>query len=254
MKTELIKITTNEQGKRLTSARELYEFLEVKTKFADWFKRMCEYGFTENTDFILVTQKRETNNPKNPYTEINDFAINIDMAKEISMIQRTDKGKEARQYFIACEKQLLEVSKKALLLEQIYNGGQDGILASKQLTELEVKEAVAPLKLEIEENKPLVEFASTITESADCIDIGELAKLIKHENINIGRNKLYEWLRDNKYLMKDNVPYQRYIEQGIFQIKEYVIKTAYKEMNKIKCLVTGKGQAYIVEKLRKEFC
>lgn len=107
---ELIKIIERE-GRQLVSGRELHEFLEIKTRYNDWFKRMVEYGFDEGSDFLLVTQKRETNNLKNPVTTVIDHAISIDMAKEISMIQRTEKGKTARQYFINCEKKLKEVKK-----------------------------------------------------------------------------------------------------------------------------------------------
>ena len=107
---ELIKIIERE-GRQLVSGRELHEFLEIKTKYKDWFPRMVEYGFEEEIDFIKVAQKRATNNLKNPVTTVIDHAISIDMAKEISMIQRTEKGKAARQYFINCEKKLKEVKK-----------------------------------------------------------------------------------------------------------------------------------------------
>ena len=107
---ELIKIIERE-GRQLVSGRELHEFLEIKTKYKDWFPRMVEYGFEEEIDFIMVAQKRATNNLKNPVTTVIDHAISIDMAKEISMIQRTEKGKIARQYFINCEKKLKEVKK-----------------------------------------------------------------------------------------------------------------------------------------------
>lgn len=100
---ELIKVNYSKADPTVSS-RELHEFLEVKTKYGDWFSRMKEYGFTEGIDFILVTQKRETNNPKNPYTEFADHELTISMAKELCMIQRTEKGKMARQYFIALEK------------------------------------------------------------------------------------------------------------------------------------------------------
>ena len=99
---ELIKIIERE-GRQLVSGRELHEFLEIRTKYKDWFRRMVEYGFEEEIDFIRVAQKRATNNLKNPVTTVIDHAISIDMAKEISMIQRTEKGKIARQYFINCE-------------------------------------------------------------------------------------------------------------------------------------------------------
>ena len=107
---ELIKIIERE-GRQLVSGRELHEFLEIRTKYKDWFRRMFEYGFEEEIDFIRVAQKRATNNLKNPVTTVIDHAISIDMAKEISMIQRTEKGKIARQYFINCEKKLKEVKK-----------------------------------------------------------------------------------------------------------------------------------------------
>ena len=107
---ELIKIIERE-GRQLVSGRELHEFLEIGTKYKDWFPRMVEYGFEEEIDFIMVAQKRATNNLKNPVTTVIDHAMSIDMAKEISMIQRTEKGKAARQYFINCEKKLKEVKK-----------------------------------------------------------------------------------------------------------------------------------------------
>lgn len=107
---ELIKIIEKE-GRQLVSGRELHEFLEIGTKYKDWFPRMVEYGFEEEIDFIRVAQKRATNNLKNPVTIVIDHAISIDMAKEISMIQRIEKGKAARQYFINCEKKLKEVKK-----------------------------------------------------------------------------------------------------------------------------------------------
>ena len=107
---ELIKIIERD-GRQLVSGRELHEFLEIRTKYKDWFRRMVEYGFEEEIDFIRMAQKRATNNLKNPVTTVIDHAISIDMAKEISMIQRTEKGKIARQYFINCEKKLKEVKK-----------------------------------------------------------------------------------------------------------------------------------------------
>lgn len=86
------------------SGRELHQVLEVRTKYGDWFNRMKEYGFTESMDFLLVAQKRETNNPKNPFTEYVDHQLTVPMAKELCMIQRTEKGKMARQYFLSIEK------------------------------------------------------------------------------------------------------------------------------------------------------
>ena len=91
MKNELIKIETREGFGRCVSLRELYEGLGINTQFTKWAIRMIEYGFTENIDFILVSQKRLINNTKNPFTEQTDYIITTDMAKEICMIQRSDK-------------------------------------------------------------------------------------------------------------------------------------------------------------------
>ena len=100
---ELIKITTNENGEQLVSGRELHEFLEVGTQYTKWFERMKEYGFVGNTDFTAISQKRLT--AQGNETTYTDHAMTLDMAKEISMIQRTEKGKQARLYFIEVEKQ-----------------------------------------------------------------------------------------------------------------------------------------------------
>lgn len=106
---ELIKIKTNENGEQLVSGRELHEFLEVTTPYTQWFDRMKEYGFTENVDFIGLSQKSEKPQGGRPTI---DHAMTLDMAKEISMIQRTEKGKQARQYFIDVEKQYKETQKR----------------------------------------------------------------------------------------------------------------------------------------------
>lgn len=109
MKMELIKIKTNEHGEQLVSGRELHEFLEVTTPYTQWFDRMKEYGFTENVDFIGLSQKSEKPQGGRPTI---DHAMKLDMAKEISMIQRTEKGKQARLYFIEVEKEYKEVQKR----------------------------------------------------------------------------------------------------------------------------------------------
>ena len=143
---------------------------------------------------------------------------------------------------------------KAQLLLSIYNGGQEGILACKELTEIEVKEATKPLLDEIEENRPLVDFSNRVANTSDLIDMGQFSKLVRDENIKLGRNKLFEWLRTNGFLMRNNEPYERYIKQGIFKIKEYTYNTPYGEKIGTKVYVSGKGQLYLIEKLRKEFC
>lgn len=121
------------------------------------------------------------------------------------------------------------------------------------LTKLkEEQEENKKLKLKIDNDKPLVDFATTISSSSDSIDVGTFAKLVKDEGINMGRNRLFDWLRSNRYLMKDNVPYQKYIDNKFFEVIEYSFNTPYGEKLKTKTLVTGLGQIKLVEKLRNE--
>lgn len=100
---ELIKITKDENGNSVVSGRDLHYFLKINTQYTKWFDRMLEYGFTENVDFVAISQKRLT--AQGNETTYTDHALALDMAKEISMIQRTERGKAARQYFIAVEKE-----------------------------------------------------------------------------------------------------------------------------------------------------
>lgn len=99
MDNELIKITKDDNGNSVVSGRDLHDFLEVKTAYKDWFPRMCEYGFTDGKDFSSILSESTGGRPRV------DHAMTLDMAKEISMIQRTERGKQARQYFIDVEKE-----------------------------------------------------------------------------------------------------------------------------------------------------
>nr|DAJ41320.1 MAG TPA: KilAC domain protein [Caudoviricetes sp.] len=251
---ELIKIEMNENQEIIVSGRELHKGLGVESRYNDWFKRMLKYGFEENLDYIAITQKKVT--AQGNETTYIDHVIKLDMAKEICMLQRNDKGKKFRKYFIECEKRLKEqqlpqlTRKEELQLQLFSEDSLEVVNAHKELVKIEVEEATKPLLGKIEEDKPKVDFAETISKTSDSISIGDFAKLIKDEGIKLGRNKLFEWLRDNKYLMKDNKPYQKYIDNGYFEIIEYSYNTPYGSKFGIKTLITGIGQIKIIEKLR----
>ena len=116
------------------------------------------------------------------------------------------------------------------------------------------KEIIANQRKQLEEQQPMVDFANAIAETSDSIDVGTFSKLLKDENIFVGgRNKLFQWLRDNKFLMKDNEPYQKYIDNGVFEYVEYTYKTPYGEKLGHKTKISPRGQIYLVEKLRKIF-
>lgn len=240
---ELIKIEMNENQEIIVSARELHKGLGITERFSNWFKRQLKYGFEENIDYIGCKFFNTLANQ-----ELDDYNIKLDMAKEICMLQRSKKGKEYRKYLIQCEKKLREqqlpqlTRKEELQLQLFSEDSLEVVNAHKELVKIEVEEATKPLLGKIEEDKPLVDFAETISKTSDSISIGDFAKLIKDEGIKLGRNKLFEWLRDNKYLMKDNKPYQKYIDNGYFEIIEYSYNTPYGSKFGIKTLITGIGQ------------
>ena len=101
----------------------------------------------------------------------------------------------------------------------------------------------------LEQQKPKVEFAETVGRSEGTLSIGEFAKLLPKE-WKIGRNKLFKWLRDNKYLMKDNVPYQRYVDEGLFEVIETVNDYDSQDHINLITMITGKGQLYVTGKLK----
>lgn len=113
--------------------------------------------------------------------------------------------------------------------------------------------AINQLNERIRHDQPLVEFANQVSNSENLIDMNAMAKLAIEENIPIGRNRLFRWLRENEILMSDNLPYQKYIDRGYFAVKESVFETGSMTKTYQQTYVTGKGQQFIIGKLRKEF-
>jgi len=237
---QLIPLNENESGEVVLSGRQLHEFLEIGTEYAKWFSRMKEYGFVENQDFAVIVKNDENPLGGRPST---DHVIKLDMAKEIAMIQRNEKGKQARQYFIQVEKAWNSpemIMKRAL---EIAN-------RNVQSLKLENEEH----KKQIQEQKPKVLFAEAVTSSKTSILVGDLAKLIKQNGHNIGQKRLFQWLRDNGYLIKRkgsdwNMPTQRSMDQELFEIKESThINGDGVNVTTKTPKVTGKGQVYFINK------
>lgn len=229
---ELLKV--NYANDRITlSARELHEFLEIETPFKKWFGRMAEYGFSQEIDYREVMDKI-VQNPKGgrPST---DYEITLDMAKEIAMIQRSDKGKEVRQYFLE--------------LERRWNSPEAVMNRALEYSRKQVK----ALMEENKELKPKALFADAVSASDESILIGQLAKLIRQNGYEIGQNRLFEWMRENGFLIKSgsrrNQPTQRAMDMGLFEVKERTISNP-DESTRITLTtkVTGKGQVYFVNK------
>lgn len=229
----------NEEGR--ISARELHEKLGIKSTFRVWIKRTIEYGFTEGIDYIRELQACNT---RGGVQEVADYMLSLDMAKHICMLQRSEKGQQMRQYFIDLEKAWNtpeQIMARALKM------------ADRTINSLKVE--CRELKAENEQLKPRADFANKLIGSKDCILIGELAKLLKQNGVETGQNRLFEWMRNNGYLIKQrgdsyNLPTQRSIEMGLFKIKKNVL-TRLDGSIKVTATtkVTGKGQEYFFNKL-----
>jgi len=230
---EIITVTLNDKHEPVVSGRQLHEALGVKTKYADWFNRMIDYGFAENQDFLLLKNEQQTG--RGGHNKV-DHVIKLDMAKEIAMIQRTERGKQVRQYFIQVEKDFNSPEKimaRALLM------------ADQKVHKLEAK---------IEADRPKVLFAEAVSASHTSILVGELAKLLKQNGVDIGATRLFNWLRAHGYLIKRNgrdwnMPTQKSVEMGLIRVKETSITHADGHITVSKTpLVTGKGQQYFINK------
>jgi len=121
------------------------------------------------------------------------------------------------------------------------------IITTEKLKQREAR--IAALSAQIEEDRPYTHFGKSISASDATILLGDFAKVAANSGIPIGRNRLFKWLRDNKYLMPDNKPYQRYVDQGVFAVKESKVFTGFEETIRTTTLVTGKGQKYLMERL-----
>lgn len=233
MENELLRIDYTNVDRPTVLGRDLHEALEVQTAYKDWFPRMCEYGFEEGKDFSSILSKSTGGRPQQ------NHQLTISMAKELCMLQRTQKGKECREYFIKVEEAW---NKPEIVLSRAL------IMANNSLQELRSNNA--QLLAENAVMKPKAEFADRVANTDGLLSMSNFAKVIQDEHINMGRNKLFEWLRSQGYLRGNNEPYQQYVNQGLFRVRE----TVHNGGLRTQTYVTGKGQLYLVEKLKTEFC
>lgn len=235
---ELIPI--NYDGEQPTvSARELYKALEVSKRFSAWFETNSQ-GFVENEDFTSVLSGTVVNN--GAHREIQDYFLSVDMEKHICLMSRTDKGRECRQ----C---LIDLEKAWNTPEQIFARA----LKMADQTIAKLKDTNKSLVEKIEADRPKTIFADAVSTSHTSILIGDLAKLICQNGVQTGQKRLFQWMRENGYLMKSgasyNMPMQRYIEQGLFEVKESSVQNPDGSVRVTRTTkVTGKGQLYFINK------
>ena len=239
MTNELIKIDYTNSERPTILARDLHDALEVQTAYKDWFPRMCEYGFEEGKDYCSILSDRVDGLPGKPR---NDHQITIAMAKELCMLQRSEKGKQFRKYFIQ--------------VEEAWNTPEQVMARALQMANRMVdklKKDNAYLLEKAEADAPKVLFADAVAASHTSILIGDLAKLIRQNGVEVGQNRLFQWLRDNGYLCSTgeryNLPTQKSMELKLFEVKETTISNPDGSIRITRTTkVTGKGQAYFVNK------
>lgn len=204
------------------SARELHEKLKIETPFRKWFPRMCEYGFVDGIDYTLDNFVHPQNGQ-----ETADYDVKFDMAKQICMIQRTEEGKKCRQYFIE--------------LEKAWNTPEQIMARALKLAD----RTINSLRIENETMKPKAAFFDAVADSKTAVSMNEVSKVLDIKGI--GRNKLFEILRDKHVLDRRNIPYQKYVDLGWFRVIEQHYSRNGEEQISFKTLVYQKG----VEAIRK---
>lgn len=224
---ELIRIT-EENGRKVVSAKDLYNLLGYERRhWARWAsKNLVTNSYAiEGVDYTTFTTMVNGN-------ETSEFAVTVEFAEKLAMMAKTEKGEQVRAYFISCRDKLRDLSKPKSRLE----------LARENVALIEELEAKDQLLIE---QAPKVKFFDAVADSKDAIDIGEAAKVL---NIGIGRNRLFELLRNKKILMEKNQPYQKYIDSGWFR----VVEQSYQKPDgsthiSIKTLVYNKGLQEILK-------
>lgn len=200
---ELIPIQDH-GGAQAVMGRDLHAFLEVRAHYKDWFPRMVEYGFTAGQDYVLKNERVLGAN--NREYEQSNHIVSLDMAKEISMIQRTEKGKQARQYFIECErraKEPAELSPEELMARAIK-------VADNTIKELEAK---------TRELEPAAKSWTYLAAPGGDYSVAGAAKTLSRDpNISIGRNKLFDFMCEQRWIFRTagkRAHWEAYQDKGI---------------------------------------
>lgn len=231
---DLIKVMVK-NDRQLVSARDLHKGLEIKKRFSAWVEQNFK-DFEENADFTSVPQGTVVQSGNGTVRKYDDYALTLDMAKQLCMMSHSDLGKRYRRYFIE--------------LERKWNDPQEVVKRGYAILQNEN----ARLKIELETAKPKALFADSVAASDTTILIGELAKIIRGNGVDIGANRLFRWLREHGYLISRkgsdyNMPTQKSMELGLFKIIERTINQSDGSSRICKTTkVTGKGQQYFVNK------
>ena len=223
------------------NARDLHAFLEVGKDFSTWIKgRIEQYSFVEHHDYVTAKNLRPPvlGSTKARAQIAIDYHLSLDMAKELAMVERNDKGKQARLYFIECERRA-----KANVIDLTTALADPAKLRTVLLA---YTEKVMALEAKVQEQAPKAQFHDAVSEAINCQSIQEIAKVL-----GTGPNRLFKFLRDDGLLMRNNLPYQQPLDAGYFRVVEKQYNDGRGESHTYtRTLVTGKGLAYIQKRLQ----
>lgn len=226
---ELIKVS-EVNGKQAVSARELYKVLEATERFSNWIERQFQYGFIENVDYFGCT---EFNTLANQW--LTDYILTMECAKEISMLQKSDIGKQIRVYLIKLENEIKDLKIGTFPVFNIPKTFSEALqLAANQAKQIELQQS------QIKELEPKAEIFEHISNAENLLTLNDAAK-----SLGIGRNTLMQNLRNQSVLRANNTPYQKYIDSGYFEVKVKPIKIGDSDTNYIQTFVTGKGLTWL---------
>ena len=241
MNTNLIPITAASIGgdqQQGVNARDLHEFLEVGKDFSTWIKdRISQFDFVEGADYVKIQDLSSPNlgNPKSRAQVRIEYILTLNMAKELSMVERNEKGKQARQYFIQCEKQL-KVAQQQFAIPQTY--------AEALRLAADKEEENQRLKVKIEEDAPKVEFADGVIATGKCICLREAIKAC-----GVKPMAGFDWLRSHKFIYKQgNQATQKSIDMGLMVVRFVNVPHVEGVEQKPYAHVTGKGLVYFRKK------
>jgi anti-repressor protein len=266
---QLIKVQTNSKNEQLVSARDLHQFLvkdanggQTGQDFTHWIKDKIDFGFEIGVDYTtigydylgnIVEENGVAKNSEldNQLVRVDkrDYILKLDMAKQIAMLQKNDKGKEARQYFVECEKELIR--SKQIALPNFQDPAEAAIAWAMEYREKQLAlQKVEEQKEIIALNAPKVEFAEQLLMSTDALDFATASKAM---SLPFGRNTLFEKLRELKILDSKNEPYQSFVDRGYFTVLESSFinpKTGDRQLTS-KTMITASGQEFVLRILRK---
>lgn len=236
--TDLIKVTTNNNVQEV-SARDLYKELGIKQRFSAWWANNSK-SLIEGIDFTSVLADTEVkNNGGTQLRPMQDYTLTMDVAKQLSMMSGTEKGREVRLYFIEVEKQF---NSPEMVMARALQYSQQQMLA--------YDEQIKSLNQVIEIQAPKVEMAEKLLEAPEAnISMADFAKVLANYGIKIGRNTLMRELRNSGWLLQNNTPSAKAMEREIFQVYEKVVKTSVGTKVQPVTTITPKGQEFLIKRV-----